>query len=51
MIEGVVIRRLQPIRDDRGELCDYDEPDEQRLSPFDNDLDYDWRAVGAVSGH
>ncbi len=31
-------------------LYNYDDPDEQRLDPFDNDLDFDWRARGATEG-
>ena len=32
------------------ELYDYDEPDEYRLDPFDNEIPYDWRARGAREG-
>jgi len=32
------------------EPYDREQPDEQRLDPFDNDIDFDWRARGASEG-
>jgi len=33
------------------EVYNYDDPDEFRLDPFDNDIPFDWRAKGATRGH
>ena len=33
------------------EVYDYDDPDEFRLDPFENDIPFDWRAKGATRGH